>query len=108
NIVNGKSIGHNTDVYGFSQSIKPFLDVNHQRALVLGTGGASKAVAFALTKIGLEVFFVTSKKEKKVSNMFFYSEINDRVMSAFKFIVNTTPLGTHPNIEDCPLLPYEH
>jgi len=107
NIVNGRSIGHNTDVYGFSQSIKPFLDVNHQRALILGTGGASKAVAFALAKIGLEVFFVTSKKEKEGTNTFFYPEINDRVMSAFKFIVNTTPLGTFPNIEECPPLPYQ-
>ena len=56
-----KLIGYNTDVYGFSQSIKPFLDNRHERALILGTGGASKAVAFALKQIGVEVFFCEYK-----------------------------------------------
>ena len=55
NIVNGKTIGYNTDAYGFGQSIKPFLDTTHGRALILGTGGASKAVAYALKKIEQEV-----------------------------------------------------
>ena len=105
-IQNGKLIGYNTDVYGFAQSIKPFLDTNHQRALILGTGGASKAVAYALKKVGVEVYFVTSSLTKKTSNTFFYSEINDRVMNAFKLIVNTSPLGTFPNIDECPQLPY--
>jgi shikimate dehydrogenase len=105
-IQNGKRIGYNTDVYGFAQSIKPFLDANHQRALILGTGGASKAVAYALKKIGVEVYFVTSSSTKKTSNTFFYSEINDRVMNAFKLIVNTSPLGTFPEVNECPPLPY--
>ena len=106
-IKNKKMFGHNTDVYGFSQSIKPFLDTNHERALILGTGGASKAVAFVLKKIGVEVFFVTSSNTKKTENTFFYHELNERVINAFKLIVNTTPLGTFPNIHDCPALPYE-
>jgi shikimate dehydrogenase len=106
-IKNKKLIGHNTDVYGFSQSLKPFLDVNHERALILGTGGVSKAVAHVLQKIGLPVFFVTSAKTKKTDNTFFYHEINERVMDAFKLIVNTTPIGTFPNINECPPLPYE-
>ncbi|MBX3163768.1 MAG: shikimate dehydrogenase [Bacteroidetes bacterium] len=105
-ISNKKRIGYNTDVYGFSQSIKPFLDNNHQRALILGTGGASKAVAYALQKTGVEVYFVTSSQTKKTSNTFFYSEINDVVMNAFKLIVNTTPLGMFPNVDDAPNLPY--
>ena len=105
NIVNGKTIGYNTDAYGFGQSIKPFLDTTHERALILGTGGASKAAAFALKKIGVEVFFVTSSA-KKNTNTFFYNEINERVMEAFKLIINTTPLGLYPNINDCPNLPY--
>lgn len=71
-IENNKLIGYNTDVYGFAQSIKPFLDTNHQKALVLGTGGASKAVAFALKKIGVDVYFVTSSKIKKSDDYFFY------------------------------------
>lgn len=105
-ISNKKLIGHNTDVYGFAQSIKPFLDNNHQRALILGTGGASKAVAYALQKTGVEVYFVTSSSTKKTSNSFFYSEINEVVMNAFKLIVNTTPLGMFPKIDEAPTLPY--
>jgi len=106
-IKNKKLIGHNTDVYGFSQSLKPFLDVNHERAIILGTGGASKAVAYVLQKIGVPVFFVSSAENKKTENTFFYDEINERVMMAFKLIVNTTPLGTFPNINECPAMPYE-
>lgn len=102
-----KLIGYNTDVYGFSQSIKPFLDTNHERALILGTGGAAKAAAFALKKIGVEVFFVSSSNVKKTENTFFYSELNDRVMNAFKLIVNATPVGTSPNIHEFPIIPYE-
>lgn len=105
-ISNKKLIGHNTDVYGFSQSIKPFLDVNHQRALILGTGGASKAVAYALQKTGVEIYFVTSSSVKKTNNTFFYSEINEVVMNAFKLIVNTTPVGMFPKIDEAPELPY--
>ncbi len=102
----GKLFGYNTDVYGFSQSIKPFLDTNHERALVLGTGGASKAVAYALKKVGVEVYFVTSSRQKKEPNYFFYEEINEVVMNAFKLVVNTTPLGTSPNVNEFPPLPY--
>jgi shikimate dehydrogenase len=104
-IVNGKTIGYNTDAYGFGQSIKPFLDTTHDRALILGTGGASKAVAYALKKIGVEVFFTTSST-KKNTNTFFYHEINERMMDAFKLIINTTPLGLYPNVNEAPALPY--
>lgn len=104
-IINGKLQGHNTDVYGFSQSIKPFLDTNHQRALILGTGGASKAVHQALKKVGVEVYFVTSS-EKQSANTLFYSEINSLVMQAFKLVVNTTPLGMGEWAHLSPPLPY--
>jgi shikimate dehydrogenase len=106
-IKNGRTIGYNTDSYGFSQSIKPFLDRNHERALILGTGGAAKAVAHALKKLGLEIYFVSSS-EKKNNTTFAYSEINDLVMNAFKLIVNTTPLGMFPLETDHPQLPYEY
>jgi shikimate dehydrogenase len=105
NIVNGKTIGYNTDAYGFGQSIKPFLDTTHDRALILGTGGASKAVAYALKKIGVQVFFATTST-KKNTNTFFYNEINEGMMNAFKLIINTTPLGLFPNINEAPALPY--
>lgn len=104
-IINNKKIGFNTDAYGFGQSIKPFLDTSHERALILGTGGASKAVAFSLKNIGVELFFV-SRSEKKNTKTFFYNELNERVMDAFKLIINTTPLGLYPNINRAPPLPY--
>lgn len=104
-ITNGKTTGYNTDAYGFAQSIKPFLDVNHQRALILGTGGASKAVSYALKKVGVEVYFASSS-EKKTPNTFLYPEINDLVMQSFKLIVNTTPLGMMPYEREAPSLPY--
>jgi len=99
--------GYNTDFYGFKQSIKPFLEPQHQRALVLGTGGSSKAVAYALKSVGVEIYFVTTS-EKKGSNYFKYDEINEHVLNAFKLIVNTTPLGMSPHINECPPLPYEY
>ncbi|MBA2611734.1 MAG: shikimate dehydrogenase [Bacteroidetes bacterium] len=104
-IENKKTTGYNTDAYGFGQSIKPFLDTTHQRALILGTGGASKAVGYALKKIGVDVFYASSSAKKTV-HTFFYSEINERVMEAFKLIVNTTPLGLFPDINGSPNLPY--
>lgn len=100
----GKLIGHNTDHYGFKQSIKPFLEPQHERALILGTGGSSKAVAYALKSIGVEVYFVTSS-EKKGNNYFLYSELNEIIFNSFKLIVNTTPLGMAGNAE-APSLPY--
>lgn len=101
-----KLIGHNTDFYGFKQSIKPFLEPQHQRAIILGTGGSSKAVAYALKSVGVEVYFVTSSSEKKASNYFFYSELNEIIFNAFKLIVNTTPLGMFPKTNESPALPY--
>lgn len=104
-IVNNRLIGFNTDAYGFAQSIKPFLDNNHERALILGTGGAAKAVAYALQKTGLEVYFVSSSAKTK-QNTFLYPEINGHVMAAFKLVVNATPLGMHPEEDTCAPLPY--
>lgn len=106
-ISDGKTIGYNTDFYGFAQSIKPFLEPQHNKALLLGTGGAAKAVAYALKNIGVEVYFVTSSNIKKQTNTFFYSELNNYIFNAFKLIVNTTPLGLYPNINEQPTIPYE-
>ncbi len=104
-ITNGKTVGYNTDAYGFGQSIKPFLDTTHDKALILGTGGASKAVAYSLKRTGVEVFYATTSN-KKNTNTFFYNEINERMMQAFKLIINTTPLGLFPNVNEAPALPY--
>ena len=94
-------------MYGFSQSIKPFLDYNHQRALILGTGGAAKAVAYALKKIGVEVLFVSSSPLKKNKQVILYQDVNELVMLSHKLVVNCTPLGMHPNEISFPDLPYQ-
>lgn len=99
--------GYNTDYYGFAQSIKPFLEPIHQRALLLGTGGASKAVEFALKQIGIEVCFATTH-QKKASNYFHYDEINENMLAAFKLIVNCSPIGLFPTVLECPNIPYQY
>jgi shikimate dehydrogenase len=99
-------IGYNTDFYGFAQSIKPFLEPIHQRALILGTGGASKAIAYALKNVDVDYYYVTTG-EKKGANYFHYSELNEHVFNAFKLIVNCTPLGMFPKIDACPDIPFE-
>lgn len=100
--------GFNTDVYGFRQSIKPFLASHHERALILGTGGASKAVEFVLNEIGVDCIFVSrTKKEIPGKTVLSYSELNQYVFDACKLVVNCSPVGTFPNVNDAPEIPYE-
>ncbi len=107
-------IGYNTDVFGFRQSIKPFLEIQHERALILGTGGASKAVAYVLKEIGIDCYFVSRNKEKVSSiknqetrnKTFLYEELNENMINAFKLIINTSPVGMYPNVNDAPEIPY--
>jgi len=99
--------GYNTDFYGFAQSIKPFLEPIHQKALILGTGGASKAVYYALKQVGIEVYYVT-RGEKKAGYYFNYTDLNEYVLKAFKLIVNCTPLGMYPNNNAKPEIPYHY
>jgi len=101
----GKLIGHNTDAFGFKQSIKPFLDFRHQKALILGTGGASKAIAYVLKNIGLDVLYLSRNPQGE--NQFGYEEVNEYMLKACKMIVNCTPLGTFPNLEEAPEIPFE-
>lgn len=100
----GKLIGHNTDAYGFHQSIKPFLTNKHERAIILGTGGASKAVSFALEQIGVDLVTIS---RTPMPWQFGWDEINVHMLNACKLIVNCTPLGTFPSVNECPTLPYE-
>ena len=100
----GKTKGYNTDWYGFSKSIVPLLKPEHSKALVLGTGGASKAVAFALKKLNIEVAFVSRNKTRMG---FTYQQLNQEIVSEYKIVVNCTPLGTSPNIDICPDFPYQ-
>lgn len=95
-ITNEKTIGYNTDVFGFKTSIKPFLEPKHNRALIFGTGGSSKAVAYALKQIGVDYFFVTSLEYKKTPNTFFYYELSPIIFSQFLLLINCTPVGMFP------------
>lgn len=105
-VKNKKLTGYNTDVFGFKQSIKPFLEKQHEKALILGTGGASKAVAYVLKEIGIDCYFVSRSKKSNTPNMFTYVELNEYIIKAFKLIVNTSPLGTFPNVHEAPEIPY--
>lgn len=101
---NGKLKGYNTDYYGFKKSLEPLLQPHHQKALILGTGGASKAVAFALEELGILYTFVSrSKKEDALD----YKYINATTFDNYQLIINCTPLGTHPNVEEFPPIPYD-
>lgn len=97
--------GYNTDVVGFENSISPFLKKHHKKALILGTGGASKAVAYALKKNDLKVKFVS--RNPKTKKMFSYADLTEEVLKDYNVIVNCTPLGTSPDIEKCPAIPYQ-
>jgi shikimate dehydrogenase len=103
---NGKAIGHNTDAFGFHQSIKPFLTNQHERALIIGTGGAAKAVAHVFQTIGLDVFYISRTPD--ATNQFSYDAINEHMLRACKVIVNCTPIGTFPAVEGCFPFPFEH
>lgn len=101
----GKMEGYNTDVYGFKQSLKPFLENQHQRALILGTGGASKAVAYVLNELGITTAFVS--RTPQLENQLSYDELNENILASFLLIVNTTPLGTFPNVDEKPIINYD-
>ena len=97
--------GYNSDIIGFTQSIEPMLDKKwHKKALILGTGGASKAINYGLKSLGLETVFV-SRYERP--NTIQYKTITPEVMKEYNVIVNCTPIGMYPNTDTCPDLPYE-
>lgn len=103
---NGKTKGFNTDAYGFRQSIKPFLDLNHYRAVILGTGGAAKAVEHVLKELGLDVFFIS--RNPSGPRQFSYQEINEQMLSSCKLVINCTPVGMFPNVEDVVDFPFSY
>jgi shikimate dehydrogenase len=102
----GQTVGFNTDAYGFQQSIKPFLTFKHERALILGTGGASKAIEYVFKQIGIDVLFISQNPEGKPKH-FSYEEINEHMLNACKVVVNCTPIGTYPNIDECVEFPFQ-
>mgnify|MGYP003452803971 FL=1 len=96
--------GYNSDVIGFTKSIEPLLERFHRKALILGTGGASKAVNYGLKSLGLETVFVSRYKRPGTIQ---YEDITPEVIKDYNVIVNCTPVGMYPKVEECPLLPYE-
>lgn len=102
-IVKGKLHGYNTDVSGFKHSLQPKLKPGHKKALILGSGGAAKAVKYALQELGIEFLVVSRRKE---SGDLGYQEVNDEILRQYTLVINTTPLGMYPNIHEAPPIPY--
>jgi shikimate dehydrogenase len=99
--------GYNTDIIGFERSLKPMLNEKHKRALILGTGGASKAIKHILTKLGIEYLSASIENdffEKEIR----YEQIDRKMIEERLVIINATPLGTFPKIDNCPSIPYEY
>jgi len=96
--------GFNTDTYGFETSLKPLLKPHHKKALILGTGGASKALKYVLSKLGIE--YISASIEELRDNEISYENIDEKIMKERLLIINATPLGTYPNVETYPSIPY--
>ncbi|MCC8037659.1 MAG: shikimate dehydrogenase [Bacteroidales bacterium] len=101
---NIKFKGYNSDIIGFSDSIKPLLRPCHKKALILGTGGAAKAVRQGLVNLGIEPTYVSRTKQ---DDRLTYDELTPEVMDSHKVIVNCTPLGMYPHTDECPPIPYD-
>lgn len=100
----GRWIGYNTDHYGFARSLSE-QGMTHQAALVLGSGGASKAIGYVLDSMGIAYRTVSRNPE---DGQLSYTSLDKNVMNEVSLIINTTPLGTHPNTEAYPPIPYAH
>lgn len=101
---NGEIKGYNSDYYGFKKSIQPLLQAHHRRALILGTGGSSKAIAFALEELDIPYTFVSRTSQV---NCITYDRLNATTLDNFQIVVNCTPLGTSPNVSEFPPIPYQ-
>lgn len=105
NITGDKLAGYNTDITGFEKSLEPLLKSSHKKALVLGNGGATSAVTFVLKKFGIDSNIVSRKIHEGSSLT--YKKLNEKLMKENTLIINTTPLGMHPDVDDCPDIPYQ-
>jgi shikimate dehydrogenase len=101
-----KLYGYNTDVYGFVKSLFPLLEKHHQKAIVLGTGGASKAICHGLNSFDISYLIVS--RNLKMKNHISYADLDQDIIESHKLIINCTPLGTSPNIHQSPDIPYEY
>ena len=103
--VTKKITAHNTDIYGFKQSLLPFLKPEHRKALILGTGGAAKAVAYTLQQLNIDAVMVS--RQPKNATQLSYTDLNEKNVKSHLLVVNTTPLGQFPDIEKSPAFPYD-
>jgi len=101
----GKLIGYNTDVFGFCESLKKYLGDTHPKTLILGTGGSSKAVAYALDQLNIHYTFVSRRKK---AEWLTYHDLTKDIINDHKLIINTSPIGMYPDTESSPALPYEY
>jgi shikimate dehydrogenase len=103
-IVDGKLLGYNTDATGFEISLAAHLEAHHRRALVLGKGGASEAVKFVLGKLGIACTIVSRSLQDEEGLT--YHDLSADIIKENLLIINTTPVGMYPNIDECPAIPY--
>ncbi len=101
----GQLTGYNTDYFGFTESITPFLKKQHKKAVILGTGGASKAVAYSLKSLGISFCYVSRKPSK---NAIPYTQLSEEILKEYLVVINCTPLGTSPKTAEFPAIPVEH
>jgi shikimate dehydrogenase len=106
-IEEGNWIGHNTDIIGFGKSFLPHLKPFHKKALILGTGGAAKAVAFVLMRSGIQ-FLEVSRSKKEGSSAITYNDLSKEIFEEYSVVINTTPMGMFPSENDYPQLPYQY
>jgi shikimate dehydrogenase len=103
-IRDGRLKGFNSDIIGFTESIRPLLQPHHTKALILGTGGASRAIRVGLSRLGIEWTYVTRSPRE---GMFAYSDLTPEVMEEYTVIVNCSPVGMFPKVDQAPAIPYE-
>ncbi len=105
-ISNRSLTGYNADAPAFKHTLLPLLQPHHTQALILGTGGASKAVAYVLKNMGITYAFVSRHKGK--ASTYVYEDLNQEIMTSFSLIINTTPLGSYPKVGSLPNIPYRY
>ena len=104
-IRNGHLKGFNSDIIGFTKSIQPLLKPHHRKALILGTGGASKAIRVGLTRLGLKWKYVSRSPQE---GMFTYDDLTADILREYEVIVNCSPVGMFPKVDECPAIPYDY
>jgi len=105
-IRSNKLVAYNTDIAGFRQSFKKLLQPHHTKALVLGTGGASKAVQYVLRELGID-YLIVSRSNSGAAGFINYTAIDELLINEYTIVINCTPVGMWPNENNCPAIPYE-